>query len=68
MTIKIRNTPSFGWEVNRRSHVVRFYGMLKILAWHDRDVTSAKFKDISHHPLESLLDVSGAAREQTTCG
>jgi hypothetical protein len=25
--IKIRCTPSLGWEVNRRSHVVRFYGI-----------------------------------------
>jgi hypothetical protein len=28
--IQIRSTPSFGWEVKRRSHVVRFYGVLKI--------------------------------------
>jgi hypothetical protein len=27
--IKFRSTPSFGWELNRRSHVVRFYGTLK---------------------------------------
>jgi hypothetical protein len=26
--IKIRSTPSLGW--GRRSHVVRFYGMLKV--------------------------------------
>jgi hypothetical protein len=29
-TIKIRNTPSFGWEVKPEVHVVRFYGMLKV--------------------------------------
>jgi hypothetical protein len=28
--IKIRSTPSFGWEVKLEAHVVRFYGMLKI--------------------------------------
>jgi hypothetical protein len=28
--IKIRSTPSFGGEVKRRSHVVKFYVILKI--------------------------------------
>jgi hypothetical protein len=28
--IKIHSTPSFGWEVSRRRHVIRFYVMLKI--------------------------------------
>jgi len=27
--IKIRGTSSFGWEVQGRRHIVRFYGMLK---------------------------------------
>jgi hypothetical protein len=30
--IKIRSTPSFGWEVKPEAHVARFYGMLKNLA------------------------------------
>jgi hypothetical protein len=32
MAIKIRSTPSFGWEVKPEAHVIRFYCMLKILS------------------------------------
>jgi hypothetical protein len=30
--IKIHSTPSFGWEISQKPHVLRFYGMLKNLA------------------------------------
>jgi hypothetical protein len=55
--IKIRSTPSFGWEVRRRSHVVRFYGMLKI-PWGISDTdrqNSHSFEHSSYLPQMSLL-------------
>jgi hypothetical protein len=50
-------------KYSRLPHVVRFYGMLKILAEYDRDITSAKFKDISRKLPASLPDISAATRE-----
>jgi hypothetical protein len=53
---------SFGEKQSYQPHVVRFYGMLKILAVYDDD-TSATLKDISRQLHSSPLDVSAAARE-----
>jgi hypothetical protein len=61
--IKIRRTISFGREVKASSHVVGFFGMLKITEEYERDTSSAKFKDISSQLPASLLDVSVATRE-----
>jgi hypothetical protein len=54
---------SFGEKQSYQPHVVRFYGMLKILTVYDDDDTSAKLKDISRQLPPSPLDVSAAARE-----
>jgi hypothetical protein len=32
MAIKVHCTPAFGWEVKPKTHVVRFYGVLKNVA------------------------------------
>jgi hypothetical protein len=37
--MQIRRTLSLGEEVNCRPHVVRFYGMLKIPAEYERDIS-----------------------------
>jgi hypothetical protein len=63
MVIKIRSTPSFGWEVKPETPCHKILRPVKNLTYHDLDVTSAKLKDISRHLLEWLLDVSVAARE-----
>jgi hypothetical protein len=55
--IKILSTPSFGWDVSRRSHFVKFYGMLKI-PWGISDTdrqNSHSFEHSSYLPQMYLL-------------
>jgi hypothetical protein len=49
--IKIRGTPSFGGEVKPSAPYCK---MLKNLAYHDRDTTSANFKDMSRQVSPSF--------------
>jgi hypothetical protein len=58
MAITIRSTPPFGWEVKPEVPCRKLLRLVK----EPRDVTQAKFNDISRQLLESLLDVFGAAR------
>jgi hypothetical protein len=60
---KIRRTTSLGEEVTPQPHVARFYGILKIPAEYDSDISSAKVVDISLQLPASLLGVSVATRE-----
>jgi hypothetical protein len=60
---KNRRTPSFGWQVKPCVQCRKMLRNVEIPAEYDRDITSAKFKDISRKLPASLLRVSAATRE-----
>jgi hypothetical protein len=52
-----------GWGGEMSAHVIRFYGMLKILVEYDRNTLLVKFKDIFYQLPASLLGVSVTSKE-----
>jgi hypothetical protein len=64
--IKNRSKTAFGEEINSSTRAARFYGMLKIPAEYEIDISSAKFTDISRQvSLDSLVVVSAGTCQRS---